>query len=376
MNVQYLASALGLTLTTAYTTGGVIGGGGTDYAISGAYNTADFGSGNDPGNGGLTNSFFQGSAQGNAAVLSTVQQLQAYLNSVHGVADPSAVYLISSGANDTAYARTTLQNNPVAQQAYLTRQAQALATEIEALFDAGARHIVVNDVIHNDNISLLDYSKVLYADLNAAGIPYIKSDVHEMTQTVLANPTNYGFTSQTVSVNDPALIEPDPGPDPDPPDDDQNAWGLWAANTTTPQGGNVPLVDQYSYLKPPDNPQQPQISTEETHFFTDNEHLSDAGQRIQGNFDYNLISDDAIDLTNLTYSPATTTVSFSGTTTGGTLTVSNGAQSANISLLGNYLAAAFVTASDGNIGASGNTGTLVMDTTGSQQQILLAHAPH
>lgn len=58
-----------------------------------------------------------------------------------------------------------------------------------------------------------------------------------------------------------------------------------------------------------------------------------------------------------------------------TLTVSNGVDSVNIALLGNYSAAAFVTASDGAIAADGNTGTLVLDT-GNNPQLLLATAPH
>ena len=61
---------------------------------------------------------------------------------------------------------------------------------------------------------------------------------------------------------------------------------------------------------------------------------------------------------------------FSGTASGGTLTVTSGAQSANIALLGNYLAATFVTAGDG-LG-----GTLVLDQTNSSPQLLLAAAHH
>ena len=44
--------------------------------------------------------------------------------------------------------------------------------------------------------------------------------------------------------------------------------------------------------------------------------------------------------------------SFSGGTTGGTLTVSDGTHSANVALLGNYMASVFVASSDGHGGTS------------------------
>ena len=44
--------------------------------------------------------------------------------------------------------------------------------------------------------------------------------------------------------------------------------------------------------------------------------------------------------------------SFSGDSTGGTLTVSDGAHSASIALLGNYMASVFVASSDGHGGTS------------------------
>ncbi len=81
MNVQYLTAMFGLTLSTAYTTGGVVGGGGTDYAISGALDAADVGGGSDIGNGGLTNSFQESTGVIDPAVLSTADQIQTYLNS-------------------------------------------------------------------------------------------------------------------------------------------------------------------------------------------------------------------------------------------------------------------------------------------------------
>jgi GDSL-like Lipase/Acylhydrolase len=369
MNPQILAADFGLTANTAYTTGGVVGGGGTNYAISGALDAADTGNlsegGNDPGNGGISN-IDQGQTSPNPALLSTVAQLQTYLDSVGGKADPSAIYLISSGANDYSYAvKTFVTSNgtaePAYQQAYMTAQADTLAAEIEQLAADGAEHIIVNPIINNQPLSVA-YSTELYSDLDQSGIAYTKSDVHAMVQDVLADPTAYGFTSTTVepgvvgTQTQSALIEPDTV-------NGLAGWGLWGADTTTPDS-NVPLNQQYAYLSSPD--------AEQTHFFSDDGHLSAAGQQIQANLDYNLIADDAIDLTSLAYIYGTTGASFSGNATSGTLAVTNGTQSVNIALLGNYLASTFMTASDGT------GGTLVMDASSPSQVPVLAvsHTSH
>ena len=364
MNTQILAADFGLTANTAYTTGGVVGGGGTNYAISGAVDAADAGSGNDPGNGGIGNINQAGKPNPNPALLSTVDQLETYLNSVGGHADPSALYLISSGGNDYSYA-TNFITDAGQQQAYMFAQADALAAEIEKLSADGAEHILVNPIMNNQSLSAA-YSTRLFDDLDQSGIAYTKSDVHAMVQDVLNDPTAYGFTATTVQPGQvgtntqSALIEPDTDLN------NQgkpllNGWGLWGANTTTAEDSSVPLNQQYAYLSSAD--------AEQTHFYSDDQHLSAAGQQIQANLDYNLIADDAIDLTSLAYSPGHTVANFSGTSASGTLSVSNGSESANITLLGNYMAAAFVTASDGS------GGTLVMDQSSAAQQPLLA-APH
>ena len=80
-------------------------------------------------------------------------------------------------------------------------------------------------------------------------------------------------------------------------------WGLWGANTTTPDTGPAPN-EQYTYLCAPD--------AEQTHFCADGRHLSAAGQQIWANLDYNLLTDDAIDLADLPYTPGATTASFAG----------------------------------------------------------------
>jgi phospholipase/lecithinase/hemolysin len=351
MNSQLLAADFGLSANTAYTTGGVIVGGGTNYAIAGALDAAV------SGNGGISN-INQAGTIPNPALLSTVAQVEAYLSSAGGSADPSALFLISSGANDVSYALNDLPGNE--QSPYVLAQADTLAVEIEKLSAAGAEHILVNPIMNSNNNSLsISYSTELFQKLDASGIPYIKSDVYAMTQDVIANPMAYGFTSTTVhpGVEGPgtesALVQVQV------PNKTFNGWGLWGADATSPEGNNVPGNFQYSYLSTPD--------AEQTHFFADDQHLSAAGQQIQANLDDNLVADDKIDLTSLPYVFGNTVASFSDVTpAGGTLSVTNGTDSANIALLGNYLASTFVTASDGT------GGTLVMDQSSATPPQLLA----
>ena len=65
---------------------------------------------------------------------------------------------------------------------------------------------------------------------------------------------------------------------------------------------------------------------------------------------------DAIDLADVGYG-ANTRATFSGNANGGTLTVTNGTQTANIALLGNYLTSGWTLSGDGH------GGTVVVDPT-------------
>src|SRR5438874_4759559 len=87
MNTQILATQLGLTAIPANQPGG------TNYAISGS---------KDAVSGGL------GNLQPNPNLPSTVQQIANYLTHNGGVANATALYLISSGGNDVTYPTATL----------------------------------------------------------------------------------------------------------------------------------------------------------------------------------------------------------------------------------------------------------------------------
>jgi hypothetical protein len=79
---------------------------------------------------------------------------------------------------------------------------------------------------------------------------------------------------------------------------------------------------------------------------------------------------DAIDLPSIGFG-ANTTLGYSENSSdnGGTLSITDGTHSAKLALLGNYMAASFVTAADGH------GGTLITEGVQTAQQPLLTH-PH
>jgi len=84
-----------------------------------------------------------------------------------------------------------------------------------------------------------------------------------------------------------------------------------------------------------------------------------------------LTGQDTLDLMYI--NPATVrTPTYSGNSSGGTLTVTDGTHTANIALLGNYLASTFVASSDGH------GGTAIVDPvlTSSNQQMILTPPQH
>ena len=75
-----------------------------------------------------------------------------------------------------------------------------------------------------------------------------------------------------------------------------------------------------------------------------------------------------LDLQDITYTKGVTTATFSGTTKGGTLTVTDGSHTASIKLTGNYTTSTFVTATDNH------NGTLVYDPAASPSPAAFASA--
>jgi outer membrane lipase/esterase len=142
MNSQVLAADFGLTALPANQSGG------TNYAISGAVNAAT------PTNGNI------GNLNLNGTLPSTVQQISNYLSSNGGSANPQALYLIGSGANDLTFARDNLPTL-ASREAYLASQAAALSNKILNLQTNGAQHILVHGLAGNGVLAMY-YTNTLF----------------------------------------------------------------------------------------------------------------------------------------------------------------------------------------------------------------------
>jgi len=265
-NSQILSSQFGLSAIPANQAGG------TNYAIAGAVDAATAANGNI---GNLNNSTVVNATNTNTGLPSTAQQITNYLNANGGRANPNALYLISSGGNDSTFAKdafgTTAQQN-----AYVTTQAQNLAAAITGLQAAGAQYIVVHAVGISSTSTLNTLqTQVLWSQLAANGVRFIPSDVYTVVAAAQFNPTLFGFTPSTVS---PGVIGAGTGSacvTQTGASATTSGWAQWCANTTTPSAN-------YAYLR--------SANSEQTSLYADNQHLSAAGQLMEADYDYSLIT--------------------------------------------------------------------------------------
>jgi len=248
MNTQILAAKYGLTSIPANQPGG------TNYAISGSLSVVTNGAGN---------------LNANTNLPSTVGQISGYLGAsiTTPKADPNALYLISSGGNDVTYAQTNFSGS--AQTNYLSSQAQTLAGEIQTLQLAGAKNIVVNG-LQGSGMLATDFTTDLFSDLTVLGVKFVGADIAGLIQTVENNPTLYGFTTATVFPGVPgsgtgSACVAGLG---------ATGWGQWCADSTTPD---------------PDHSHLRAVDSEQTSFWSDDQHLSAAGQAIEANYEFDLI---------------------------------------------------------------------------------------
>ena len=265
MNSEALAAFFGLTANPA-TQPGIPGAGGTNYATSGARSDLV----NGPGSGLF-----------NAAVPMTTQ-IDNYLASVSGRANSSALYLISGGGNDVAFALDQTRSaaqfpifpvGSTAADAYLVSQAQALAGGILQLKNAGAQYIIVPDL----NVSFpmgggagnaatrddrLLYTQTLWSSLAASGVNFIPADFDAVRVAIAANPAAFGFQFVDTAAGHTACTQPA---------GITSAWALLcSSNPGAPSTLAAPNADQ-------------------TRLFADDQHLSTAGQKIQADYYYGLI---------------------------------------------------------------------------------------
>ncbi len=250
MNTQIIAAHYGLTSIPENQSGG------TNYAISGSLSAVVNGLGN---------------LHSNPNLPSTVGQISNYLGAPVNTADPSALYLISSGGNDVTYAESNF-GTVAAQQTFLANQAAALAASVHSLQVAGAQNIVVNGLQGSGGLATF-FTSTLFSDLTALNVKYIGADIAGLIQTVESDPTSYGFTLATVFPGVPgsstgSACVAGTG---------ATGWGQFCANSTMPD-------PNHAHLRASDS--------EQTSFWSDDQHLSAAGQLIEANYEIGLIDAD------------------------------------------------------------------------------------
>ena len=144
-------------------------------------------------------------------------QLNNYLASTGGLADPDALYTVFGGANDL-FAITNAGENPA------TTIPAAVAGQVaivSQLTNAGAQYILVPNIpdlgatpafraqgpVAQANGSALSasYNAALYAGLNAAGVRYIPLNNFALLNEVISNPGLYGFTNVTGTACQPQI---------------------------------------------------------------------------------------------------------------------------------------------------------------------------
>ena len=244
MNSTLLAQDFGLTAIPSDAPGG-----GTNYAASGAT--------------------VSGALSGSLAP-SMDTQITNYLLATGGHADPNGIYLITGGGNDEKIAENL---DPVFGQDYMIASAINLANEIDALYVAGARYIVLEPSASGPLGTV--YTSALQQTLVTLGVPFISaSEGTGVLAPVEADPAAYGITDPDMPPKGPftgtnAYNPGDTGADVNPsPSTITNSWSLYATQLSAPDSGQTDL-------------------------WSDDEHLSAAGQAIEANYLYQLIENAA-----------------------------------------------------------------------------------
>jgi outer membrane lipase/esterase len=250
MSSEALANAFGLN-------GAPSNQGGSNFATSGAKNVDV----NTAVNGGFQQA------------IPTVTQIDNYLASNGGRANPNGLYLISSGGNDVSFAthNSGVGPFPLDPQGYLVSAANALATSVTQLQAAGARYIVVPDLPYSfpggagnatERADRLLYNQTLWSSLHADGVNFVPADYNAMRLAIASNPALFGFQFIGNGPGQTACSQPL---------GITTAWALLcSANPGAPSQLVAPNADQ-------------------THLFADDQHLTTAGQKILADYEYSLL---------------------------------------------------------------------------------------
>lgn len=144
-------------------------------------------------------------------------QVNNYLASTGGVADPNALYTVFGGANDL-FVVTNAGGDP---NVIIPSAVTGQVAIVGQLTNAGARYILVPNipdlgvtpafraqgaVAQASGTALsVSYNNALYAGLNAAGLRYIPLNNFALINEVVANPSLYGFTNITGTACQPQI---------------------------------------------------------------------------------------------------------------------------------------------------------------------------
>jgi outer membrane lipase/esterase len=185
-NAQILAGLFGLSVNSASQPGG------TNFAIG---NSVDYlvPQGYRP----VTST---GNQYPNPLLPGTATQIDNYLASVNGHANPNAIYLLASGGNDAAAAFSTYGASSPKATSYLLGEAQALSNSLANLQAAGARTIIISNYYPgpSDSPATKAYARTVisatWSDLTAAGVRFITADTNSVFAAVERDPAAFGIT--------------------------------------------------------------------------------------------------------------------------------------------------------------------------------------
>ncbi|MBF0480679.1 MAG: autotransporter domain-containing protein [Desulfovibrionaceae bacterium] len=187
--------------------GGPIGGGGSNYANGGAFTAPLRASAGDP--------YLSGVAY--PTNIATDQQIQNYLVSTGGVANPKGIYMVKTGDNDLNFVRVVESARPgwlAANPTFLHDVNVGLVGNVAALQAAGARTILVPNSYNYavfaglggsipDSLAAVyarscAYNNEKWALLTQAGVRFVPADIDSLMKLVVKNPTLFGFTPASV----------------------------------------------------------------------------------------------------------------------------------------------------------------------------------
>ncbi|GFK94723.1 Esterase EstP [Fundidesulfovibrio magnetotacticus] len=250
-NATILAGKLGLN-------GAAVGAGGTNYANGGAFSAT------------LRVSDATAPISGVTAPtnVSSNQQIQNYLASVGGAANPNAIYVLKTSDNDLQFLRAMTPAWVAANPNFLPNLATLEAANVASLQAAGARAIVVPNSYNYavfaglggqlapQNADLyatsLSYGQMRWASLSAVGVRFIPADIDSLMRFVVQHPALFGFTPSSVL----------------------------SANTLSPDLS--PLLVSWAEVTPAQMQTNLFIGANGVHFTT-------AGQQIEADYEYNLL---------------------------------------------------------------------------------------